>query len=283
MKKLIFMVLMTLLMSSCVGCDTNNTSDANNDSKTEETSESASSQQDQQDQELTLSDEEKEEFEKVKSKGRYPQLEEVKKGETVAIISTNMGDVKVRFFPEYAPKAVENFLTHAKEGYYNGVIFHRVINNFMIQGGDPEGTGMGGESIWGEPFEVEASADLKNIRGALCMAKTNQPISIGSQFFIVQNPALDEDSKSFVEEIINDADKKMYENDDAKISDIWPTPLMEEYLKSGGYPSLDFQYTVFGQVYEGMDVVDKIAGVETDEDDKPKQDVIINKIEVTEY
>ena len=88
-----------------------------------------------------------------------PQLEGVKKGDTIATIHTNYGDIKVWFFPKYAPKAVENFTTHAKEGYYNGLIFHRVINNFMIQGGDP--TGAGGESIWGKEFENEVNLNLE--------------------------------------------------------------------------------------------------------------------------
>ena len=80
-------------------------------------------------------------------------LEQPKKGETIAIITVkNFGDIKLKFYKEEAPKAVENFLTHAKEGYYNGQIFHRVINEFMIQGGDPTGTGTGGESIWKTPF-----------------------------------------------------------------------------------------------------------------------------------
>ena len=80
-------------------------------------------------------------------------LENPKKGETIAIIKVkDYGEIKLKFFKDEAPKAVENFLTHAKNGYYNGQIFHRVINEFMIQGGDPTGTGTGGESIWKEPF-----------------------------------------------------------------------------------------------------------------------------------
>ena len=80
-------------------------------------------------------------------------LEKTKKGETIAIIKVkDYGEIKLKFFKDEAPKAVENFLTHAKNGYYNGQIFHRVINDFMIQGGDPTGTGTGGESIWKEPF-----------------------------------------------------------------------------------------------------------------------------------
>ena len=124
-----------------------------------------------------------------------PLLDGVKKGDTIATIHTNYGDVKVWFFPKYAPKAVENFTTHAKEGYYNGLIFHRVINNFMIQGGDPKGTGQGGASIWkgknkkidsGNGFKNEISKSLFNIRGALSMANAGADTN-GSQFFINQN------------------------------------------------------------------------------------------------
>ena len=81
------------------------------------------------------------------------QLAKPVSGETVATMKTSMGDIKIRLFPEAAPKTVENFTTHAKNGYYDGLIFHRVINDFMIQGGDPTGTGCGGQSIWGSTFE----------------------------------------------------------------------------------------------------------------------------------
>ena len=109
---------------------------------------------------------------------------ELKKGDVIATIKTNFGSIRVKMLPEAAPKAVENFLTHARNGYYNGIIFHRVINDFMIQGGDPTGTGMGGESIWGDPFEDEFTPDARNFRGALSMANAG-PGTNGSQFFIV--------------------------------------------------------------------------------------------------
>ena len=114
-------------------------------------------------------------------------FQEVKKGDTIATIKTNFGNIRVRMLPEAAPKAVENFLTHAQNGYYNGVIFHRVIADFMIQGGDPTGTGMGGESIWGEPFADEFSPEARNFRGALSMANAG-PGTNGSQFFITHVP-----------------------------------------------------------------------------------------------
>ena len=212
-----------------------------------------------------------------------PQLDGVKKGDTIATIHTNYGDVKVWFFPQYAPKAVENFTTHAKEGYYNGLIFHRVINNFMIQGGDPTGTGAGGESIWGKEFENEVNLNLRSFRGALCMANAG-PDTNGSQFYIVQNPDIGDEMKSQLEEL-SKSDETFSESNGTKISfsKAFPSKVVKEYEENGGYPSLDMNYTVFGQVYEGMDVVDKIAAVDTDQNDKPKTDVKIESIEVGTY
>lgn len=102
----------------------------------------------------------------------------------IAVIETNQGNIEVALRPDIAPKATENFLKHAKDGYYNGVIFHRVIKKFMIQGGDPEGTGRGGKSIWGTPFEDEVTASVKfDHPGVLAMANAG-PKTNGSQFFI---------------------------------------------------------------------------------------------------
>ena len=110
-------------------------------------------------------------------------------GETLATLHVkDYGDITVKFFPNEAPKAVENFITHAKEGYYDGTIFHRVIYDFMIQGGDPAGDGSGGESIWGTDFEDEFAEQLVPIRGALCMANSGVDTN-ASQFFIVQTTA----------------------------------------------------------------------------------------------
>ncbi len=168
-----------------------------------------------------------------------PQLDtEVKDNEDLVEMITTEGNIKIKLFPEIAPKAVENFMTHAKDGYYDGTIFHRVMEDFMIQGGDPEGTGMGGESIWGKGFEVELSKQLYHIRGALSMARGKDLDSQGSQFFIVQND--------------KDASKNL-------AIQFTPERIIEAY-KKGGVPHLDdAKYTVFGQVIDGMDVVDKIA------------------------
>ena len=187
-------------------------------------------------------------------------------GDTVATIKTNLGDIKVLFFPEAAPKAVENFTTHAKNGYYNGIIFHRVIPDFMIQGGDPTGTGMGGESIWGSSFKDEFHPDYHNIRGSLSMANAG-PGTNGSQFFIVQAKEVDPGLISHMEQLSDRG---------------FPTECVEDYKALGGTPWLDFKHTVFGQVYDGMDVVDTIATVKTGFGDKPVEPVVILGIDVEE-
>ncbi|MFY9380026.1 MAG: peptidylprolyl isomerase, partial [Acutalibacteraceae bacterium] len=172
--------------------------------------------------------------------------------------------IKIRLFPQYAPKTVENFTTHAKNGYYDGLIFHRVIKDFMIQGGDPNGTGMGGESIWGTPFEDEFSQELHNLRGALSMANSG-PCTNGSQFFIVQADTVD---PSFIPQM------------ESMVDDGFPQQVIDNYKEVGGTPWLDFKHTVFGQVFEGMDVVDSIANVKTALQDKPAQDVKIISVEI---
>ncbi len=194
------------------------------------------------------------------------QTEPVRSGDMVAIMKTNLGDIKIKLFPQFAPKTVENFTTHAKNGYYNGLIFHRVIKDFMIQGGDPTGTGMGGESIWGHAFEDEFCPELHNIRGALSMANAG-PGTNSSQFFIVQ---ASECPQSMLEQMQGLADRG------------FPAETIEDYKKLGGTPWLDFRHSVFGQVTDGMEVVDKIACVPTVANDKPADDVIIGTIEIIE-
>lgn len=191
------------------------------------------------------------------------QLKEPVSGDIVATMKTNMGDIKIKLFPKEAPKTVENFTTHAKEGYYNGLIFHRVIKDFMIQGGDPDGTGMGGESIWGRSFADEFDPSLHNLRGALSMANAG-PNTNGSQFFIVQANTVPANMLSQM--------KQMPES--------FPESTVEAYANLGGTPWLDFRHTVFGQVVEGMDVVDSIAAVKVGPNDKPAEPVVIETIEI---
>lgn len=194
------------------------------------------------------------------------QIRTPEKGDVVALMHTTLGDIKILLFPDAAPKAVENFTTHAKNGYYTGIIFHRVIPDFMIQGGDPTGTGRGGESIWGSSFKDEFSVDYHNIRGALSMANAG-PGTNGSQFFIVQAKEVDSGLLSQMEQLSDRG---------------FPTECVEDYRALGGTPWLDFKHTVFGQVVEGMDTVDTIAGVKTGYGDKPVEDVVILGIDVEE-
>ncbi len=105
------------------------------------------------------------------------------------VLETNFGKIELKLFPKVAPLAVKNFTTHVKEGYYNGTIFHRVIKNFMIQGGDPTGTGMGGESIWHKPFKDEFAPNLIFDRPYLLAMANRGPNTNGSQFFITVAPA----------------------------------------------------------------------------------------------
>ena len=149
-----------------------------------------------------------------------------------ATIHTSHGTIEVDFFDDDAPKTVENFRKLAAEGFYDGLTFHRVIQDFMIQGGCPNGTGTGGP---GYTFEDEINPH-KIVRGALAMANAG-PDTNGSQFFIVT---------------------------------------------AGACPWLDGKHTVFGQVSEGMDVVDKLEGVQTDGGDRPVEPIGIASIELSE-
>lgn len=159
-------------------------------------------------------------------------------GETimVQIEMENGGIIKLELYPEAAPITVENFVNLAKNGFYDGLIFHRVIKDFMIQGGDPEGTGMGGSDtkIKGEFSQNGWNNPISHKRGVISMARSRSMDSASSQFFICH------------------ADSTY----------------------------LDGQYAAFGKVTEGMDVVDEIASVETDKNDRPVEDVVIKSITV---
>ena len=201
-------------------------------------------------------------FGMVEKELHLPQVDIEAVDGPIATIKTNYGDMRIKLFPEQAPKTVANFIALSKDGYYDGVIFHRIIKDFMIQGGDPTGTGMGGESIYGQAFEDEFSEELYNIRGALSMANAG-PNTNGSQFFIVQNQHLPYSKK----EIARGG---------------WPEPIAEIYANQGGTPHLDRRHTVFGQLAdeESYKVLDVIAGVETGAMDKPVEDVVIETIEI---
>ena len=143
--------------------------------------------------------------------------------ETIVTIETNQGSIELKLFPEAAPKTCENFVGLIKKGYYDGIIFHRIIPEFMLQCGDPTGTGRGGESIWGRAFEDECTPDLQFDKvGLLAMANAG-PNTNGSQFFIT----------------------------------------------TAKTPWLNMRHTIFGEVTDGYEVVQKIEAVPTDGSDKP--------------
>lgn len=194
----------------------------------------------------------------------YPQLtKEIQENEIKVIMHTNKGDMTLKLFPEIAPKTVQNFVELSKKGYYDGITFHRVINDFMIQGGDPTGTGMGGESIYGGPFEDEFSMNVFNLYGALSMANAG-PGTNGSQFFIVQ---MKEVPAQMVDQLVDGG---------------WPKEIAEAYKEKGGTPWLDQKHTVFGQLIEGEDTLEDIASVKVGAQDKPMYDVVIESIDIEE-
>lgn len=190
------------------------------------------------------------------------------KGEEVAVLRTNFGDIKIRLFEEAAPKAVENFKGLIEKGYYDGLIFHRVINDFMIQSGDPLGTGRGGESLWNEPFEDEINLNFRNFRGTLSMANAG-PNTNGSQFFIVQKGAVEDD---IIQKMRSAGEEQGY-----------PDEIIDSYQNIGGTFWLDGIHTVFGQVFEGMSVVDDIAATKVDFMNRPLEEVIIEKAFLEKY
>ncbi|MBM7636780.1 Cof-type HAD-IIB family hydrolase [Streptococcus saliviloxodontae] len=200
----------------------------------------------------------------VEKQLNFPQLNLAETEGPVATIKTNHGDLVIKLFPDHAPLTVKNFVDLAESGYYDGVIFHRIIKDFMIQGGDPTGTGMGGESSFGGSFQDEFSDELYNLRGALSMANAG-PNTNGSQFFIVQNANMPYSAKELTR-------------------GGWPEEIAKSYAENGGTPHLDRRHTVFGQLVDDASykVLDAIAAVETGAQDKPVEDVIIETVEVSD-
>ena len=193
-------------------------------------------------------------------------------GEKIAVITVkDMGEIKIKLFPEDAPKGVENFIGLAEMGYYDELIFHRVIQDFMNQGGDPRGDGTGGKSIWGEKFEGGTSENLYHFTGAVAYANSGATSTNGSQFYIVNTP----------DGYMQNTCEELYAYDSTSYN--WPANVAAKYSEVGGVPFLDGGYTVFGQVFEGMDVVRQIAAVETDDNDKPLTQVIMEIVRIEEY
>ena len=206
---------------------------------------------------------------------RLPQ-----QGDTVAeFVISDFGSIFVKLFPEDAPLAVENFVTHAKEGYYDETSFHRIIDDFMIQGGIPKESSNGGESIWKEAFEDEFSKQLNPFRGALCMANHGANTN-GSQFFLVQADANSIMELKYLLEEGQDMTLQDYLENQYGI--LLSDKLIEQYITYGGTPWLTGYHTVFGQIFEGFDVLDKIAAVPVF-GDQPLEPVVIETIRIIQW
>ena len=195
-------------------------------------------------------------------------------GEKIAVINVkDYGTIKIKLFPEDAEKGVENFVGLAEMGYYDELIFHRIIPNFMNQGGDPKGNGTGGKSIWGEKFEGGTDENLYHFSGAVAYANSGSTSTNGSQFYIVNTP----------EDYVYYGGLSSFAELETYGTFVAPN-VQEAYLQHGGVPFLDGGYTVFGQVFEGMDVVRAMAQVETNPDnDKPLTQVMMESVEIVEY
>lgn len=240
----------------------------------------------------------------------FNQLDLPADGEEIAVIETTMGTVKLRLFPDIAPKAVENFTTHVKDGYYNGQLFYSVDKEYgLLYSGDPTGAGNFGESIWGEPFKAEFSAELRHFRGAVSMVKINESNQHSSRFFFVQAPKLTSNGAGVLAQIEDKLNKEipLVEYPNANTYDtylrntmveyanergltkltykqIYPQSVIAEYRKTGGTIEFDFWCTVFAQVFEGLDVLDKIAAAELyGEDGNPLEDIVIISATIEKY
>jgi peptidyl-prolyl cis-trans isomerase B (cyclophilin B) len=185
-----------------------------------------------------------------------------KEKEYQAVISTNYGDITILLYNS-TPKHRDNFIKLVNEGFYTDLLFHRVIANFMIQGGDPQSKNTASDAMLGggsPGYTIDAEIGAPHVRGALAAARTANPqkASSGSQFYIVTGKKLSAEELSQIETY-----KKIKYNDVQR----------QLYLEKGGYPDLDMEYTVFGEVVSGIEVADKISMVEKDNRDKPLQNV----------
>ncbi len=201
-------------------------------------------------------------------------------GEKIAVITVkDFGEIKIKLFPEAAQKGVENFVGLAEMNYYDELIFHRIIPSFMNQGGDPRGTGTGGNSVWGGDFDGGIPEGLYHFSGAVAYANSGATSTNGSQFYIVNTA---EGEFNLGGTYLADGSIYYYQTfEEAGMTQ--PKNVQDMYMEKGGTPSLDGKYTVFGQVFEGMDVVRAMAQVETDENDKPLTAVVMESVRIVEY
>ena len=239
MRKIIAAACLMAAMTLCVGCSSAKDGSKDTTKATTETKMKVQS---------------KYKVPKITAAKKTDQLADAQKGETIVTMKVKgYGEMQFKFFMKKAPLAVKNFVTLASNGYFDGQIFHRVINDFMIQSGDPTGTGTGGESIWGEDFDNEVCEELLPLRGSLCMANSGA-----------------------------DTAKKGLEEGNVELT----KKQQALFLDQGGYPSLTGSYTVFGQMINGYDVLDKISGCKTQDNgsgevSQPVKKVVIEKMTVS--
>lgn len=197
---------------------------------------------------------------------------EPEEGEEIAVFTIkDFGEVKIQLFPEVCPKGVENFKGLINKGYYDELIFHRVVKDFFIQGGDPRGDGTGGDSLWGGGFAQEIeTASLRHFTGALAYAVGGDKLN-KSQFYFVTGETTTDETFTMLKDRYNKSDY----SDDVK----------SLYKQYGGQPYLDGDYEVFGQVFDGLDVCLAINNVRvvSAQDTKPVDQVVIEKAEIQKY
>lgn len=206
----------------------------------------------------------------VENAGR--QFAQPAEGDPIAVFETSLGEIRAVLYPDAAPMAVNNFVGLARTGYYDGTVIWRAEYGFVVQGGDPEGGGTGGGTIWSNnPFPLEADSSLRHYAGALCAAFSSQG-GTGQFYFVQALPgSVDQDARKQLKEA-------GYSEEE-----------VAAYKAAGGLPYLDNTDTVFGQVYEGMAVVDAIACAETVQDEdgndtfRPVEEIVIERVTVTTY
>lgn len=193
---------------------------------------------------------------------------EPEKGEKIVILTVkDYGDVTLRLFADECPKGVENFLGLVEQGFYDELIFHRVVKDFVIQGGDPKGDGTGGQSLWGNGFAQEISGNICHFTGALAYAVVSDKLN-KSQFYVVTGDKVTDETFA---QLKTSYGKEYSDN----VKDL--------YKKYGGQPFLDGDYEVFGQVIGGLDICLAINDVAVNTSSKPKEQVQIEKMVVKEY
>lgn len=201
-------------------------------------------------------------------KSEEVQFASPQNGDTIAVFDTSLGEVRAVLYPQYAPMAVENFVGLSQAGYYNETVLFRVEPGFAVEGGDASGEGTGGTTIWnGNGYPAESCDALRHYAGALCAAQDDTTGSCYSVFYVV---AAEPDSvDSSQQSAMSDAG--------------WRSEVYDAYSQAGGLPSLDFTDTVFGQVYEGMDVIDAMANASADDDHRPTEDIVIHSVSIETY